>query len=991
MKRNMIKILGVVLTLAILAGLLMTAVPVSAATNAFSVAGQPSVVTTTVANVYAIAPDGNTIYVYDGAKLNKSTDGGKTWTDSGVDTGTTKLAGNAINEIVISKSSASNMAATDGTDLFRSTNAGNTWGTNTPPTAGTINDIDISESSGGSVTYLAGCTDGVWLYDTDAGNGWVNLDPADFAGNAAGVAFSPSYSTDTAIVAFNSSTLALQQIVIYTDATTAAWNDDVADADLSGVAAGPTGTAYASLALPSNYDPASSSANKVLVGLGDSAGTMTGVYRVNGKATTSTVKVLDDGVNVFSLAYKGSASAGTLLVGQVDVPDVLSNTSAMTTSGTSFEWTNSGDYKSPTGETNTLVAFSPASTTAYAGTMGAGSALAMSVDYQSWAEFAFISVSSLANASLDKLTMPKGGSPMFVVVKDAGAPNQNMIFASTDNGTSWTEILNNGIVGIDGVKVTGTYSTDKTIYVTQKGVDNDNKIIKSIDGGATWSTIHTPGNVHLTTISVVDANNYWVGSAGQIQLSSSSTKALIEGTPKVMVVIPGFFVAMTGEGTLYVSTDSGATFTKLGNTGQFLVAGPPGVLVPPNVALDPPTKTIYAQETTSKNVLKWTVGTDTAWTTEIEQASLPGMLQGHMFGALDLQKGVWYIMDASAVAGHYQIWRSVDDKDPVDAGFDPITGSAPDGAIGGKIAAGPPNIIFDAAGVPTYYSLVTRTTIPAKEYATTVTAYTDSLISAPTTVAPAANASIPVTGTNFSWNPVSGNNIKYQAQIAVDTAFKSVWYDSSAVNPNHISATILPTPAGLQAGQQYYFRVRVVEPMISKWSTAVPFTTLLESNAGSGLDVSGRISPENGATGVATNAALTWGTVNGATSYNIKIATDSAFTNVIDSKDGLTVNVYAPAKAFDPGKTYFWEVQAVNATTKGNWIASAFTTSSGAPAGTVQPTQTIVVPTPTFTVIPGTTGPAPAPTTPAYIWVIIAIGAVLVIAVIVLIARTRRV
>ena len=69
----------------------------------------------------------------------------------------------------------------------------------------------------------------------------------------------------------------------------------------------------------------------------------------------------------------------------------------------------------------------------------------------------------------------------------------------------------------------------------------------------------------------------------------------------------------------------------------------------------------------------------------------------------------------------------------------------------------------------------------------------------------------------------------------------------------------------------------------------------------------------------------------------------------------------------------------------------------GTPTGTAAPqptpTYTVIVPTqpaPVVTVNP-TIPAAPAPSTPAYVWVIIVIGAILVIAVIVLIVRTRRV
>jgi hypothetical protein len=66
--KNTAKILGVVLTIAILAGLFMVSVPVSAA-NSWSEVGQPGVTEGTFANVHTIAADGKTIYIYDSANL----------------------------------------------------------------------------------------------------------------------------------------------------------------------------------------------------------------------------------------------------------------------------------------------------------------------------------------------------------------------------------------------------------------------------------------------------------------------------------------------------------------------------------------------------------------------------------------------------------------------------------------------------------------------------------------------------------------------------------------------------------------------------------------------------------------------------------------------------------------------------------------------------------------------------------------------------------
>jgi len=196
--------------------------------------------------------------------------------------------------------------------------------------------------------------------------------------------------------------------------------------------------------------------------------------------------------------------------------------------------------------------------------------------------------------------------------------------------------------------------------------------------------------------------------------------------------------------------------------------------------------------------------------------------------------------------------------------------------------------------------------------------------------------------------------------------------------------------------------------MMSKWSTAVSFNTMIPSDVNQGLNAEGRISPINGSSGVPLTPAITWGAVNSATSYDFKLATDATFTTIVEAKDGLTTTVFSPSQPLKPNTVYFWEVRANAYTNVGNWVVSAFTTAGAAstttPGGGTAPNITVNPPIvtvnpPAITVPPAQVTVAPAnitvnptaPETPAYIWIIIAIGAVLVIAVIVLIARTRRV
>jgi hypothetical protein len=213
------------------------------------------------------------------------------------------------------------------------------------------------------------------------------------------------------------------------------------------------------------------------------------------------------------------------------------------------------------------------------------------------------------------------------------------------------------------------------------------------------------------------------------------------------------------------------------------------------------------------------------------------------------------------------------------------------------------------------------------------------------------------------------------------------------------------TGANFVAGSTYYYRVRVARDVVSgqqlrsKWSTPVAFNIALPSDVNQGLNARDRMSPVNGETGVSVNPIITWGAVNGATSYEVVISTDPLFadaTKVVDSKKDLTTTAYTPSKTLDAGTNYFWQVRAYNGTNPGAWVNSAFTTMTEAevapsttpaisiPPITIPPASVnVTVPTPTVTTAPGET--------PAWAWVVIVIGAVLVIAVIVLIVRTRRV
>jgi len=155
-----------------------------------------------------------------------------------------------------------------------------------------------------------------------------------------------------------------------------------------------------------------------------------------------------------------------------------------------------------------------------------------------------------------------------------------------------------------------------------------------------------------------------------------------------------------------------------------------------------------------------------------------------------------------------------------------------------------------------------------------------------------------------------------------------------------------------------------------------------------------------------------WEEVNEYTLYELRIGTDDAVTVnyetyvIVLGREWATISDGTGGAAefefsFVIGETYYWKVR-VNDPVYGPWsdvrsftIEEPAATVAPAPVVTVQPAPApqITVEAPAPTPAPQVTvevPPAAVPPTPGYIWAIIAIGAILVIAVIVLILRTRR-
>jgi len=296
----------------------------------------------------------------------------------------------------------------------------------------------------------------------------------------------------------------------------------------------------------------------------------------------------------------------------------------------------------------------------------------------------------------------------------------------------------------------------------------------------------------------------------------------------------------------------------------------------------------------------------------------------------------------------------------------------------------------------------------ARPYYKQALVFTDTMQKGPALVAPADGAmdaglmlntteltlSVPI-----SWATVSGAT-SYQYQVARDASFAAPITASSGY-----TAGTEVTIEGLVVGQTYYWRARVAmagpagAPLISGWSTARSFTIGTPVTTTSRVfEISG---PEVGSSDVSVQPTFVWSEYSGAINYEIMLSEDKDFA-IPEWSHTVTDTFYKAEETLAYDTTYYWRVRGVTGpppTGKGAkgpapggpWATGIITTEA-APVEETPPVITVTEPAkpPEVKVVEVPIQQA-APIPTALLVAIIAIGAVLVIALIVLIVRTRRV
>jgi len=215
---------------------------------------------------------------------------------------------------------------------------------------------------------------------------------------------------------------------------------------------------------------------------------------------------------------------------------------------------------------------------------------------------------------------------------------------------------------------------------------------------------------------------------------------------------------------------------------------------------------------------------------------------------------------------------------------------------------------------------------------------------------PACSAEAPdfsLTVTPPTQSVCAGTAASYVIQVSAQDGFSNpVMLDITGGLPFLSSATLSPNPVTPGSSSAFNVTTNLAEP-------AGNHTITIAGNAAGssghsievGLTISTALTaaptpmtPENGATAVATPVTLTWAQVPGAAAYTVEIATDPGFSTIVGGATGITGTSYA-ASNLNPGTTYYWRVRATNGC--GNGPLSTVSSFNTASLVCVEPALTI--------------------------------------------------
>jgi hypothetical protein len=972
-----------------------------------------------------VSPDGAALFaaVFDTAagtwNVTKSIDGGYTWKLTGLTAAYLASASDSTDIIAIDVSPAWEndeiVVVTTVQDVYISEDAGKTFKSMDPGNSlgDNIRCMDIGIDEDGDATYAVGTTTDVYILS--GFSGWARqyiYTPLFINAGGVGVlavAFSPNYANDGTVLAVIRGQAPLDLLGPGTwlraesDITVNNWGAYINDAPFTDQE---DGTYILADSACMDFADDYNSVPVVFVGIvaysgGAARGDAFRVDLTSGAMGTSAVEDLDirgtstastSRTNVTSIQVSGDASSAYILVGLRD----LANSASMS------DWVGQVHYSNNGGE-SWLQCYKPPSGIALSS--GAGYCAPILVLAP---DFATSGIVYCSNGYLRPI--------LGVSVLMSG------VSVSTTKGTTFNGrgLLDYYIDSIEDIEPSPKYETDKTLFMLTR---DNTSLFGLLVRGFLWET--KDGGYHWELI---------LGMTLAIPIPGVTINTI--EIPATYNVSPAVFV--NGQTSMLGPASTFARSTDEGNLFATIIKGPTLALVPQVIStwkvIDEDTLIVASASKIWKTTdmgAHWTeaedvnLGTDTVLEMKLydDTTVLVGTEEGNVYICQDLETDFSFVQvdegpGASSDWTHIafdtncatngiiyagidtgsddgSIWRiDTTSGDPwekiYDDGVD-IYSIACDGngILWATTSDGKPirevnptdeidNIAFQVVtdGLATLdYTWEDIETAPTQTYVfangedasgnLAIWAYIDTLIK-PTLISPAD-------GTTAAGTIIEGNSLAhvslmwddlakakaYDYQVAYDTSFGSIAVEGT-INGSQ-------TAASLFLGEKFYWRVRVNGSVWSQWSETWTFTTPLGPASAKPVCMS----PTEGLTGVIRTPALQWSSSVEATGFELMVAANCDWTNAIVNLTGSSAlgseTAYQITTSLAEGTNYCWKVRAINADTATN--------SPWSDTGTFTTLVTPVV---------------EEAGTPVWVWVVIALSAVLLVGVVVLIVRTRR-
>lgn len=1017
------KLMGIGLTIAILASLLVVASPASAAdplkwnTEAgpsSTATGSQTLVSGSDVNDIAVASDGKTIYAVSSVgagtvkNLFKSTNGGSTWSRMTSVMGTATTANITTPQLVAIAPDDSNLVMVVGTDsaaanqVLLSNDGGLSFSQLTSTLAiGTINAIEISPLAAGiryvTVAGVTGAVADIWYLNLgNLAPQWKSVASSpEWAASVLNgttvldIAYSPNFSSDKVLVAVACNATGTNlEILSFSSmkVNTAAGFTNYPRAILAAVAT------HAALVLPNAYLGADEALRQAFVAL--TAAGAGGVFYM--KDSTTTITNVGGVGDAWSVAYDGT----NLVAGAATNNAVYYSANPTATTPTV---TATNQYQRPSGVNCVKVAF--AGTTVVAGTQGTNSSFAVSKD--NGATFNDVSLIDTSIKAIRDVAVSPDAKTLFMVADD----NTTTLLTVWRKTTSFERVLTVTVANNAGYIVRVAPEDVNNVYIANTlGTD---MFYSNDSGEKSWnvrSLSATPTDVAVESAQVVYALSgtkvYKSTNAGFTWDAGIATGLTTNGAT-IISVKKDQVVVGSNSGAVAWSTDGSASATTwVYKSGVF----PSGNVHLVADKLETGGYVYAVSDTAGMDVKRFKMPTGPAW---------DDIISGTVAGkAVDvaLRGGVLYVLEYDPGTNNSTISRVIT----------PTTATS--ATIWGSLVT--TNLTLNKAPKALQATSDTDNRLWAINNVAISTGVSDSIKSFGDSVAKTAPAvSTPADKATPQTNPVSGQaqdmafswprlslSTDYNIQLALDSAFTQllVNYTFSPI-PNTsdpvvcvIGPDVTASASGAAVypfapGVTYYWRVKSTVPIESPWSTARSFTfTSLDTPFG-------LAGPAVGATNVSIKPILSWTAYKGSIYYIIDISEDPSFA-IPEISHNVQTNLFygvgSPPNADESlkyGTTYYWRVKGVTAepyvdknkvvVPAGPYAVGAFTTAAEAVAPEKE--QIIITeqaPAPPAQIIEVTKEVAVQQPIPSWMLLtIIVIGAILVIALIVLIVRTRRV